>query len=86
MKVVALYHPESDHARAVLDYARDFERIKGVPIELVSLETKDGAHLARLYDIVQYPAIIVTAEGGALLKHWEALPLPLMDEVAAYGH
>lgn len=85
MKARILYHPQSDHARPVEVYARDFERIKGKKIELVSLETREGADLAKLYDIVQYPAVIVSRDDSQLLKSWEGEPLPLMDEVAAYS-
>lgn len=85
MKVRILYHPNSDHARMVEEYAADFHRIKGEIIELLSLETREGADLARLYDIVRYPAVIATRDNGELLKHWEGSELPLMDEVAAYS-
>lgn len=86
MKVVVLYHPISEHARHVEEYAHDFERTKNIPMQKISLETPEGAHLARLYDIVQYPAIAVTQDNGNLMKHWEGMPLPLMNEVAGYFH
>jgi len=86
MKAIILYHPISDHARLVEEYARDFERTKNESLEKISLETKKGADLARLYDIVQYPAIAVTQDNGNLMKHWEGVPLPLMNEVAGYFH
>lgn len=84
MKASLLYHPNSDHARMVEGYAADFERIKGHTIELISLETRQGADIARLYDIVRYPALIAARDNGELLKHWEGAELPLMDELAAY--
>lgn len=68
----------------VEEYAHDFERQKGTAIGLVSLETREGADLARLYEIVRYPALLVSRESGELLKHWEGEPLPLMNEVAGY--
>ncbi len=84
MKAAILYHPQSEFARAVEEYAHDFEHQKGIPIELISLETKDGANLAALYEIVQYPALLVRQDNGDLVKHWEGDPLPLMNEVAGY--
>ena len=84
MKVSVLYHPASELARVVEEYAHDFERQKGSTIELISLETKEGANLASLYDIVQYPALLVRQDNNNLIKHWEGDPLPLMDEVAGY--
>lgn len=85
MKTYILYHPHSDHARKVEEYANDFQRIKAKPIILLSLETRQGAEMATLYDIVRYPAVVATRDTGELLKHWEGDELPLMDEVAAYS-
>lgn len=84
MKVAILYHPESEFARIVEEYARDFERQKGNVVDLISLETKEGANLAALYNIVRYPALLVKRDNNDLIKHWEGEPLPLMNEVAGY--
>jgi thioredoxin-like negative regulator of GroEL len=85
MKAYILYHPRSDHSRIVEEYAHDFERIKGKKVELLSLETQEGAAMANLYGIVEYPAVIALRQDGQLLKNWEGLPLPLMNELAAYN-
>ncbi len=84
MKAVILYHPKSEFSRQVEEYVRDFERQKGKSLELISLETKEGADMAKLYDIVQYPAVLALKESGELLKDWQGSVLPLMNEVAGY--
>ena len=84
MKVVVLYHPESDHARSVLTFQRDFERLSTKPIELLSLETPEGDGRAKLYGITQYPAVVVCAEDGEVLKLWEGEILPQISEVISY--
>ncbi len=85
MKVVALYHPQSEEARSVEDFAHEFEKMfPGRHIELVSLETKEGADTAKVYDIVRYPAILAFKDDGQLLKYWDEEQLPLMNEVAYY--
>lgn len=86
MKIHALYRPNSEMARKIEDYVRDFEKSRGVKIELVSLETRDGATMASLYDITQYPAILVVREDGQLLKNWVGDQLPLMNEVASFSY
>lgn len=83
MKVCILYHPYSEHARPVEEFARDFERRHGNHVELMSLETREGSAAASLYDVVQYPAVLVLREDGQLLQHWVGDRLPLMNEVAA---
>jgi hypothetical protein len=84
MKATILFHPVSETARTVEEYAHDFERTRGTSIELLSLETRDGADLAKLYGITRYPAIIARRDDGEMLQLWEGDPLPLMDEVAAH--
>jgi hypothetical protein len=84
MKIVVLYHPQSEFARSVEEYAHDFSRNRGKSIELLSLETQEGAAMATLYDIVRYPAVLALKDDGQLLKNWEGEQLPLMNEVAAY--
>jgi hypothetical protein len=84
MKVVILYRPQSEHSRIVEQYVHDFERQRGEVIELVSLETKEGAAMASLYDVVQYPALLALNDDGQIRKSWEGEQLPLMNEVAGY--
>ncbi len=83
MSVIILYHPESDHARIVETFSRDYKSQHG-SVDLLSLETPEGAAKAELYGIVQYPAILAIREDGQVLKQWEGGTFPLMQEVAAY--
>lgn len=66
------------------EYAREFKQRHGVEIELLSLETREGAYMAKLYDIVRYPAVLATDDNAALMKNWQDDHLPLMNEVASY--
>lgn len=84
MKASILYHPKSETSRVVEEFIHEFERTRNKSINPVSLETKEGAELAKLYGIVSYPAVIVTRDNGEYLKHWEGELLPSMDEVAGY--
>lgn len=85
MRTVILYHPQSEFVGRVEDFKRDFEnRHPGKKVELISLETVQGAELAKLYDIVRYPAILVLTNEGHLQKFWQDQPFPLMDEVLSY--
>lgn len=85
MRIVLLYHPESDHSRQVEVFAHDFQKLGHGEVELISLETTQGAELAKLYDIVAYPAVLAIRDSGELLKNWEGENLPLINEVAAYS-
>jgi hypothetical protein len=84
MKVVVLYHPKSDHGGIVEDFAHDYQRSRNRKLELVSLETRDGAATASLYDVTRYPAILALANDGQVQNMWQGLPLPLMNELDQY--
>ena len=84
MNVVILYHPSSEFSRSVEEYSVNFERQRGKKIDLISVDTREGSDMARLYDVVSYPAVIATREDGEMLALWQGDQLPLMNEVAAY--
>jgi hypothetical protein len=88
VKLLVLYRPNSEHATEVESYVRDFQRRYdiGRKFELVSLNTRDGAATASLYDIMSYPAILVLGDDGSMVSLWQGMPLPLMDDVAGYAH
>ncbi len=88
VKLLILYRPNSEHESEVESYVRDFQRRYDVgrKIEMVSLNTRDGAATASLYDVVSYPAILVLGDDGSMVGFWQGTPLPLMDEVAGYAH
>lgn len=54
-------------------------------VELVNLDTRDGAATASLYDIVRYPALLALSDDGQLIRSWEGEQLPLVSEVASYA-
>lgn len=86
MRIVILYHPNSEFAGKAEDFKRDFEaKYSDKKVELVSLETIEGAEMAKLYDVVRYPAILVVSGENRLQKFWQDQPFPLVDEVAAYA-
>jgi hypothetical protein len=88
VKLLVLYRPDSEHSTDVESFARDFQQRYevGRKLELVSLNTRDGAATASLYDVMTYPAILVLANDGSVLNMWQGLPMPLMDEVAGYAY
>ena len=85
MRVAVVYKTESDHAREVTDYLRDFERQTGREIEQIDPETRDGISFCRTYDIVEYPSIIALTDTGQLQNLWRGRPLPTISEVSFYG-
>lgn len=84
MKTVIVYKEESDHAREVSDYLRDFARQTGHTLETIDPDTADGASFCRTYDIVEYPSVVAMSDDGVLQNLWRGRPLPTISEVSYY--
>lgn len=86
MKVLVLYRPQSEHGRIVEEFIHDFQRRHGNHhLEILNVDSRDGIATATLYDVVEYPAILVIQDDGMIQKSWAGDSLPLMDELAAYA-
>ena len=86
MKVLILYRPVSEHGRMIENFIRDFEFKEGKHrLEVIDIDTRDGMATASLYDVMQYPAVLVLQNDGYLHKMWQGSEMPLMDELAAYA-
>jgi len=85
MRLLILYRPNSEHGRLIDEFVHEYRiRNQTDKIELVSIDSREGIATATLYDIVQYPAILVIKSDGYVQKIWQGTELPLMDEVASY--
>lgn len=87
MRLVVIYRPNSEQARAVETFIHDFQRQHegvGRRMEVLNVDSRDGMATMSLYDIMQHPVLMVLADDGQLIHHWAGATLPLMDEVASY--
>lgn len=85
MKVVMLYRPKSEFARAAEQYIREFERRTSKTIETVDIDSPRGIELAKVYGIMSHPTFVATSDDGNFLKMWDGHPLPLIDQLSAYA-
>lgn len=85
MRVVVVYKEQTDYARQVIDYLRDFEHQTGRHLETLDPDTPEGADFCRTYDIVQYPTLIALSDDGVMQNTWPGLPLPTISEVSYYA-
>jgi hypothetical protein len=82
MKLLILYHPHDELSSMVEKFAEECRRKTSKSVELVSTETLEGSNLASLYDLLEYPCVLIIREDdGQLVKHWQGDNLPLIDEV-----
>lgn len=80
-----VYKDESDHARTVIDFMRDFERQTGKQLEIVDPETRDGSGFCATYDVVEYPAIVAVDDNGVLQNMWRGTNFPTISELSYYA-
>lgn len=85
MRTIVIYKEESDHAREVMSYLRDFYRQTGRELEVMNPDTRDGSSFCRVYDIVEYPSIVAIDDNGSLQNLWRGRPLPTISEVSYYA-
>jgi hypothetical protein len=86
MRVLVLYRPNSEHARAIDEFIETYQKQYHLShIEVLDVDSRDGSALATLYDVMQYPAILVLQADGQVQKSWTGESLPLMGEVASYA-
>ncbi len=85
MKVVVVYKPDSEYARAVTDWLRDFERQTGKKLEEIDPDSRSGASLCRSYDVVEYPTLLALDDNGQLQNMWRGTMLPTISEVSYYA-
>lgn len=70
----------------MLDYVHEYKmRHPGVEPELISLDTREGDDMAKLYGIYSFPAILAISRDGSLQHIWQEDRLPLMQELDAYA-
>ncbi len=85
MKLLIIYRPNSEHGRTIEEFIREYQSRHQVEhLEILNIDTREGIATATLYDVVQYPAILVLRTDGYVQKIWQGAQLPLMDEVASY--
>lgn len=84
MRTILLYRPNSEHERQALDYLRDFTAQTGKKLPTMDPDSPAGTDLCRMYDIMQFPAILVTDDDGAMQNLWTGGNLPTYSEVSYY--
>lgn len=84
MKATLLYKPNSEHERVVIDYVRDFGIQTGKTLPVLDAESRDAIDLCQTYDIMRFPAIIVTGDDGAVQQLWQGEPLPRIGELSYF--
>lgn len=82
MRTVLIWNEQTDYAREVREWTREFERLHGEGvIESLDPETIEGEMFVTAHDILQYPAVVVLTDEGRVLESWKGTPMPQLEEV-----
>jgi len=85
MKLLVLYKPKSEHARLVEEYLEDLRRqYPTVDIEVIDAESVEGVNKSQVYDILEYPALLVVNRDNSLQNMWLGKMLPQKQEIVSY--
>jgi hypothetical protein len=84
MRVFCLYRPNTETERAVLELNHELERRSNLVLELISVDTVEGDHLAEIYDVLQFPAVVAVDSNGIMQRSWSDGSLPLLNEITYY--
>ena len=84
MRVVVIYKDQTDYARTVTDYLRDFQHQTGHELETLNPETPAGIQFCQTYDIIDYPTIIAISDDSVMQNSWRGIPLPTISELSYY--
>jgi len=83
--VVILNKSNTEHDTAAHNYARDFERQTGKTIEFIDADSAEAIEIAKIHDIMQFPAILVTDEDGGFIQVWPDMQSwPTFSELSYY--
>jgi hypothetical protein len=81
-----VYKDQTDYARSVIDFLRDFQHQTGHEVETMNPDSAEGIDFCQSYDIMEYPTMIALSDDGQMLNTWTGLPLPTISEVSFYAH
>ncbi len=86
MRVIVVYKDQTDYARSVIDFLRDFQHQTGHDVETMNPDSAEGIDFCQTYDIMEYPTMIALSDDGQMQNTWIGLPLPTISEVSFYAH
>lgn len=85
MKVIVFYRPNSEFARTVEEFVREFEHRTAKSIEMVNVDTPEGIQQMQIYSVMDHPTFVAIANDGKFLQAWTGKPLPTINELTAYA-
>lgn len=69
------------------EYIHDFNHDHpGAKLETFNIDSREGAQIAELYGVMEYPAIVAISNDGSIHQQWQGVEkLPLMNDLAYFA-
>lgn len=80
MKLILITKEEVAETREAKELADNIES-EGFTVEKIDWESDEATSLARLYDIYNPPAFIITDDTGRQVEQWQGSELPLAHDI-----
>lgn len=86
MILLVLYRTKTPGLSRLESYIDRLKReIYQINIKVVDVDSEEGVNLARLYDIMSYPAFVIMREDdGQAQNVWQGENFPSKDEIVSY--
>ncbi|MCA9347565.1 hypothetical protein KC930_03235 [Candidatus Saccharibacteria bacterium] len=84
MRVFALFRPNTDQETRLNELNRELFRRSNNQIEIVSVDSREGSELAKVYDIMRFPAVVAVDLDGHVQSLWDDESLPLINDISYY--
>jgi hypothetical protein len=84
MKVVIYFRRNNETERQASDYAENYRRATGFNIQLEDVDTRAAQQAISVYELMQYPAMVVKSSADdRVLNTWQGT-MPLINELQYY--
>ena len=84
MRVFALFRPNTDQETRLNELNRELFRRSNNQIEIVCVDSREGSELAKVYDIMRFPAVVAVDLDGHVQSLWDDESLPLINDISYY--
>jgi hypothetical protein len=87
MKLLVLYRSHSEYGTPVETFLREFRyqyTTLADRLEVLEFDSREGVAKAKVYDVLEAPAMLVLAEDGSVVNSWIGSELPQLSTVASY--
>ncbi|MCY4010535.1 MAG: hypothetical protein OXF30_00485 [Candidatus Saccharibacteria bacterium] len=82
MKIYLFYRPQVGMDLAIDTFLKLLDRHKS-KLQVINVDSRQGDQLSRLYDLMDYPSVVVVRDDGVQVESWQG-KLPYLEDLNPY--